>query len=58
MRIRKCRFLGRFLGLAFSIDPFRTSQGKYIHVGQIDQIDHELEYLDPNLPLSDVVQDL
>ena len=28
------------------------------HVGQIDQIDHDLDHLDPNLPLWEVVQDL
>ena len=28
------------------------------HVGQIDQIDHDLDHLDPSLPLGDVVPDL
>ena len=28
------------------------------HVGQIDQIDHDLDHLDPNLPLRYVVQDI
>ena len=28
------------------------------HFGQTDQIDHDLDHLDPNLPLLNVVQDL
>ena len=32
--------------------------GAITHVGQIDQIDHDLDHLDPNPPLLDAVQDL
>ena len=31
---------------------------KHSRVGQIDQIDHDLDHLDPSLPLGFVVQDL
>ena len=36
---------------------FRTTV-ESTHLGQIDQIDDDLDNLDPNLPLWDVVQDL
>ena len=35
-----------------------TERNPYPRVGQIDQIDHDLDHLDSNLPPSYVVQDL
>ena len=45
-----------------SLPLFRAVQAACVwtvsHVGQVDQIDHDLDDLDTNLPLRDAVQDL
>ena len=35
--------------------PWHCLPQEFSRVGQIDQIDHDLDHLDPNLPFSDVV---